>query len=136
VTLAAAGRPEQEDVGPGLEPHVAGGEGHHLRLGEDRHAVEVEGGERLARRQPGLGHVPLDAAALAVGGLVLGQGGEEAGGGPALLVGLLGELRPDGLDAGEAQLGEQELDAGGIDGIGFAGHAAISSLVLAGTSAS
>ena len=49
--------------------------------------------EGLAGRQARLGEVALDAAAGALGDLVLGQGGEEAGGGPALLVGALGEAR-------------------------------------------
>ena len=49
--------------------------------------------------------------------LVLGERGEEAGGRPALLVGLLGELGPDQLDARQAQLGEQQLDARGVDGV-------------------
>jgi hypothetical protein len=36
----------------------------------------------------------LDAASTAIGRFVLGERGEEACGGPALLVGLLGELGP------------------------------------------
>ena len=64
----------------------------------------------------------LDAAAGALGELVLGQGGEEAGGGPALLVGALGEAGPDVLDRRQAQLAQQEAEAGLVDGIGR-GHA-------------
>lgn len=66
----------------------------------------------------------LDATAGAIGCLVLGKGGEEAGGGPAFLVRLRSELRPDRFDAGQTQLIEQQLDAGGIDGGRYAGHAA------------
>jgi hypothetical protein len=40
---------------------------------------------------------------------------EEAGGGPALLVGGLRQGGPDELDAGQAQLAEQQVDAGGVD---------------------
>ena len=41
-----------------------------------------------------------DAAAGTLGQLVLGQGGQEASGGPALLVGALGEVGPDRVMAG------------------------------------
>ena len=41
--------------------------------------------------------------------------GEEAGGGPAFLVGLFGELRPHDLDGGQAQLVEEQAKPGGID---------------------
>ena len=91
VALSAAGRPEEEQVGALGEPGVAGGDRHDLRLGDHRHGLEVEGVERLAGRQAGLGEMALDAPAVALGEFVLGDGGEEAGGGPALLIGLLGE---------------------------------------------
>ena len=64
----------------------------------------------------------LDAASLALGEFVLGEGHEEACGGPALLVGALGEAGPDVLDGVQAQLGEQKAEAGLLDGIG-GGHA-------------
>jgi hypothetical protein len=57
----------------------------------------------------------LDAAAAAIGRFVLGERGEEACGGPALLVGLLGELGPHQLDARQVQLGQQQFDASGIN---------------------
>ncbi len=91
MALAAAGRPEQEQVGAFVEPGVAGGDGHDLGLGDHRHGLEVEAVEGLAGQQAGFGEVPLDAAAITLGQFVLGDGGEEAGGGPAFLVGLLGE---------------------------------------------
>ena len=67
--------------------------------------------------------MPLDAATTAIGDLVLGERGKEAGGRPAFLVGLLGELRPHRFDGGQAQVGEHELDARGVDRIGLL-HAA------------
>ena len=62
--------------------------------------------------------MPFDAAAATVGHLVLGKRRKEAGRRPAFLVGLLGELGPHQLDARQAQLAQQELDAGGINGVG------------------
>jgi hypothetical protein len=44
-----------------------------------------------------------DAACLALGEFDLGEGGEEAGGGPALLVGALGEAGAVAMEAGQAQ---------------------------------
>ena len=118
MALAAAGRAEQQQIGALVQPAIAGGERHDLRLADHRHGLEVEGVEGLAGGQPGFGEMALDAAAAALGDLVLGERGEEAGGGPAFLVGLLGELGPHQLDGGQAQLGEQQLDAGGVDRIG------------------
>ena len=106
--LPPPGGPNSSRLAPLSEPAVAGGERHDLGLGDHRHGVEVEAVERLARRQARFGEMALDAAAAALGDLVLGERGEEAGGGPALLVGLLGELGPDQLDGGQAQLGEEE----------------------------
>ena len=90
-------------------------ERHHLGLRDHRHGFEVERGERLAGGQTRLGEMPLDAAAATVGHLVLGEGRKEAGRRPAFLVGLLGELGPHQLDARQAQLAEQQFDAGGVD---------------------
>ena len=69
----------------------------------------------------------LDAAASAFGELVFGEGREEPGGGPALLVGAFGEAGPDMLDGGQAQLAQQEAEAGLVDGISR-GHAGASSV--------
>ena len=68
--------------------------------------IDAEGGPQ---------QVPLDAAATAIGDLVLGERRQEASCRPAFLVGLLGELGPHQLDGGQAQVGEQELDARGVD---------------------
>jgi len=56
-----------------IEPAVAGGECHDLRLADHGHSVEVEGVEGFARRQLGAGGMPLDAAATAIGVLVFGE---------------------------------------------------------------
>jgi hypothetical protein len=72
----------------------------------------------LAGRQSGFGKMAFDAAASALGHLMLGQRGKEARRRPSLLVGLGGEIGPDQLDGGKPQLGQEQLDAGGVDGIG------------------
>ena len=113
MALAAAGWAEQEQVGAFGQPAVAGGDGHDLGLGDHRHGLEVEGVEGLSGQQAGFGEMALDAAPVAFGEFVLGDGGEEAGGGPSFLVGLFGELRPHQLDGGQAQLVEQEAEARG-----------------------
>jgi hypothetical protein len=115
MALTAAWRAEQEQVRALGEPGVAGGERHDLGLGDHRHGVEVEAVEGLAGRPPGVGEVPLDAPAVALGQFVLGDRGKEAGGGPALLVGALGEARPDVLHGGQAQLVEHDPEASGVD---------------------
>ena len=116
MALAAAGRAEHEQVVALLEPAVAGDERHDLGLGDHRHGVEVEGVEGLAGRQARFGEMALDAASAALGDLMLGQRCEEAGGGPALPVGALGEAGPDVLDRRQAQIAEQECEPGGVDG--------------------
>ena len=95
--------------------------------------VEVEAVEGLAGRQARLREVTLDPASLALGELVLGDGHEEPGGGPALLVGALGEAGPDVLDARQAQLAEQKAEAGFVDGI-CRGHAGAPSARVVSTS--
>jgi hypothetical protein len=57
----------------------------------------------------------LDAAAAAFGHLMLGDGGEEAGSWPTLLVGPFSKLRPQGLDGGQPKLVEQQAEACGVD---------------------
>ena len=93
-----------------MEPTVACGQGHHLRLADHRHGLEVEAGECFTDGQPCFGQMTLDAAATAIGDLVFGERGQEASGRPAFLVGLLGELGPHQLDSGQAQFGEQEAE--------------------------
>jgi hypothetical protein len=60
--------------------------------------------------------VPFDAAAIALGDLVLGKGRQQARGRPTLLVGASGELRPDELDRRQAQIVENEAEPLGVDG--------------------
>ena len=95
MRFAAAGPTEQQQIGALVDPAVAGADRHDMRLGDHRHGLEVEAVEGLARQQPGLDEMALDAAAVAFGDLVFGERGEEAGGGPAFLVRPLGESRPD-----------------------------------------
>ena len=134
-------RAKQDQIGALFEPAVAGGERHQLRLANHWHGVEVKAVEGLTDRQPGLGEMTFDAAAAALGDLMLGQGGEETGGRPAFLVGLAGEIDPQTADGGQPQLGQDQLDPGGVAWIGR-GHTApagrtvaSSSSALSGTSA-
>lgn len=60
----------------------------------------------------------------ALGQLEFCEGGEQARGGPGLPVGPFGELRPVCRHGGQAQLAEQERQAGDVDGHGPAHDAA------------
>src|SRR5262245_59978076 len=86
MRLASAGRAKEHDIGTLIEPAVAGGKRHDLRLADHGHGVEVEGVEGFARRQLGAREMPLDTAATAIGDLVFGECREKAGGRPTLLV--------------------------------------------------
>jgi hypothetical protein len=121
--FAAPRRTEQDEVGALLEPAIAGAQGHDLRLGYHRHGIEGEAVQGLARGQMSLCRVTLDPAAIAFGEFVLGERGEESAGGAALLVRLGGEVPPDVLDGGQAQLVEHEAEALRID-YGNGAHAA------------
>ena len=68
------------EIGAFFEPAIAGGDRHHLRLAHHGNGGEVEACERLADGQSGLGQMTLDAATTAIGDLVLGERGKEAGG--------------------------------------------------------
>jgi hypothetical protein len=120
MALSAARRAEDEEVVALLEPAVAGDQRHDPGPGEHRHGGEVEAVEGLAGRQAGFCQMALDAAALTLGEFVLGEGHEEAGGGPAFLVGAFGEAGPDVPDGGQAQLAEQQAEARLVDRIGRA----------------
>ena len=82
--------------------------------------------------------MPLDAASIAFGYLVLGERGQEAGRRPAFLVRARGHLGPVVLDRGKAQIVEDEGQTLRVDRLGDAGHAATPfsriSYVLSGTS--
>ena len=118
MALAAAGRAEQQEIGALLEPAVAGGERHDLRLADHRHGVEVEGVERLARRQSAsarwrsMRRRPRSAISCSAS-----AARKRAAGQPSLSA-CCGELGPDQLDGGQAQIGKQEFEAGGVDRIG------------------
>ena len=70
---------------------------------------------RLAGQQARLGEMTLDPPPVALGEFVLGDRRQEACGGPALLIGLLGEARPHELDGGQAQLVQHDPETGGVD---------------------
>ena len=57
----------------------------------------------------------FEAPALPLHDLLLAERGQEAGGGPALLVRRRRQSGPDHLDAGQPQFAEHQLDAGGVD---------------------
>jgi hypothetical protein len=118
VALSAARRAEHDQVGAFFEPAITGGERHDLGLADDRYGFEVEGVEGLAGRQSGFGKMAFDAAPGTLGHLVLGEGGQEAGRRPSFLVGLGGKIGPDQFDRRQPQFGQEQLDAGGVDGIG------------------
>jgi hypothetical protein len=72
----------------------------------------------------------FEAAASALGNLMFGQCRQEACRRPAFLIGLGGERGPDLLDGGQPQLGEEQLDAGSVAGIGRSHDAPTSWIVL------
>lgn len=115
MRLAAARRPEQDHIGAGFDPAVAGGERHDLGLADGGHGVEVEAVEGFSQRQARLVEMTLDAAAVAFGDLVIGEAGQEACGGPAFLVGTGCEVRPGELDGGKPQIVEGVAETGRID---------------------
>ena len=125
MAFAGAGRAEHEAVGALVEPAVAGGERHDLGLCEHRHGLEVEGGEALAGEQPGLPEMAFDTPSVAFGELVLGEGCEEAGGGPALGIGALGEALPELVDRRQAEIGEHQGELDGIDLVGIGCRAVV-----------
>ena len=59
-----------------------------------------------------------DPVPIQFGHFVLGQDGKEACRRPSLLVGLGSDIGPNLLNRGQAQFGEQQFDAGSIDGRG------------------
>ena len=87
---------------------------HDLGLGDHRHGVEVEAVEGLARRQPALGEMALGPTTIPFREFVLGNRRQEAAACPPCRL-ALGELRPDELDGGKAQLGQHDAEARGVD---------------------
>ena len=70
----------------------------------------------------------FDATTVTLGEFVFGDDLQEAGGRPAVLVGLFSKALPDELDRRQAQLVEEQRETLGVDGVTFVGtHAAASS---------
>lgn len=115
-----ARRPEQDQIRSLLEPGVPGAERHDLGLGDHRHGLEVVGGEGLAGQELRVPEVALEAAPIPFGELVLGERGEQAGGGPAFLVAARGDLLPHLLDCRQTQLIQHQRQARHVDGIAHA----------------
>jgi hypothetical protein len=128
--LPPPGGPNNSKLAPLLEPRVAGGGRHDWGLADHRDGLDVEAVEGLAGRQPGLGEVAFEPAPAALGNLKLCQCCQEASGRPAFLVGLSGEGSPDQLYGRQPQLGEEQLDAGSVAGIGRSDAAPINWTVL------
>ena len=72
----------------------------------------------------------FETTSAALGNLMFGQCCQEASGWPAFLVGLSGEGSPDQLYGRQPQLGEEQLDAGSVAGIGRSDAAPINWTVL------
>ncbi len=121
--LADPGRPEQQDVGAGVEPAVAFGECGDTGAADHRHGGEVERVEGLARRQARLGEMTRGAPVGAFGDLVLEKRGQGARRRPAFGVGGLADAGPEPGDSRQAKRGEQQRQARGVGGDA---HAAIS----------
>jgi len=120
MRLTASRSADKDQVGAVVDPTVPGADRHHVRLGDRRHHVEIEAVEGLSRQQLGLDKMACQAAAVAFGDLVLGEGCEEACGGPAFLVRPIGKIRPILLDRGKAEIVEHQHEPGPVDGLGHA----------------
>src|SRR3954468_22193915 len=127
MALAGAWRAEEENVGTLLQPGITRGQRHDLGLGDHWYGLEVKGHERLAGGQTRLDDMSLQAAASAVGDLVLSKRRQEACCRPTFLIGLLGKLGPSHLDARQTQLAEQKFDTGDVNTVGCR-HATTSKL--------
>ena len=66
----------------------------------------------------------LDASLRSLGELEFSERGQQLRGRPAFPVGALGELRPERADGRQAQLAQQQRQAGGVDGDRFGDDAA------------
>src|ERR1700730_9821696 len=89
VRLSRAVPAKKQDVTALLNPSIARGERHDLRLADHGHPLEVEGAEGFVPRQLRFGEVAFEAAPCTLGELELGECRKEAGRRPTLLVGLL-----------------------------------------------
>src|SRR5947209_7350412 len=133
MALAAARRPEEQQIGAVVEPGVTGGERHYLGFADHRDGLKVKGVEGLAWRQPGFSEVAFEPAPAAFGNLMFGQCCQEASCRPAFLVGLGGKGSPDQFYRGQPQLGEKQLDTGSVARVGRS-HAAPTSWTVLSSS--
>jgi hypothetical protein len=106
--LPTPGGSEDQDRGALVEPGIAAGQRHDVRLGQHRHLGEVEAGQRLGHVEQRLGAMAFDAPLGPLGEFMLEQPTQEARRRPALLVRAVSELRPQPADGGQAQLGEHQ----------------------------
>lgn len=65
-----------------------------------------------------LGKMPFDPTMGAFGQFMLGDGRQEACGGPSFSIGLLGKLRPECFDRRQAELVEHDAEARFVDSVG------------------
>ena len=114
------GPPISNQIGAFVDPAVAGADRHDMGLGDHRHRVEVEAVEGFSGQQLRLDEMARETATVAFGDLVFGERGEEAGGGPTLLVRPLGESGPALLDRGQTQFVEDQGEPGAVDALGHA----------------
>jgi hypothetical protein len=103
MRLAGTAGAEDQQIAALLDPGIALGQRHHMGPANGGHGGEVEGGEGLAVRQAGFGHMTRDAPGRALGQFVVAHRGEEACAAPALAVGTGAELLPDAADRRQAQ---------------------------------
>ena len=64
--------------------------------------------------------MPFEATSVSLHHLLFDEGGQESSGGPTFLIGGRRQSGPDQFDAGQSQLAEQQVDAGGVDLVGSA----------------
>ena len=106
-----------------------------MGLGDHGDDVELEVGQRLARRQPGFRQMAFEAPSGALGDLLFDQGREQSGRRPSFLVGAFGERLPHGFDGRQPQFRQHQIDLRGIDGAHDA-PAAVACVVATGSPAS
>jgi hypothetical protein len=115
VRLAGAAGAEDQQIAALLDPGVALGQRHHVGFADGGHGGEVEGGEGLAVRQTGFGHMAGDAPGAALGQFMVTHRGEEAGAAPAFAIGTGAEFLPDAADRRQAQRIQHHRQLGGVD---------------------
>jgi hypothetical protein len=90
----------------------------------------VGGVDSLSGGQPGFLEMTFQAPPAALHHLLFAERGQEAGGGPAFLVGSLRQGGPDEFDPRQTQFAEQQVDAGGVDLVGHAAAPAVAAMSL------